>query len=290
MKKIITICTAILITASVFAQAPNKMSYQAVIRNNSNVLVTNQTVGMQISILQSSANGTSVYTETQTSNTNANGLISIEIGGGTVVSGNFSTIDWANGPYFIKTETDPAGGTNYTITGTTQLLSVPYAQFAKTSGGIAEYAIFEEQYPSTNIPLLNSSNVNFIPNIHPFNTVIGQSGSSIVLNSFSGSITLNPGKYRIEISTPLKDSFNQGTYLAFAGTLSNVINSNLYEYNNDYNGYLNLDGFLQLTTTETFTLNQLLKHNGAGPNTVFTTNPLPNSTNTTVARIYIQKL
>jgi hypothetical protein len=167
---------------------------------------------------------------------------------------------------------------------------VPYALFAKTSGGIAEYAIFEEQYPSTNIPLLNSSDQSWISNSHPFNTIIGQSGSSIVLNSFSGSITLNPGKYRIEISTPLRDSFNQGSYLAFSGTLSNVIFSNSYQYNNDQNGYLNLDGFLQLNTAETFNLNQFLKHNGAGSITVSTTSPLPNSTNTTVARIYIQKL
>jgi hypothetical protein len=117
-----------------FAQAPNKMSYQAVIRDNSNALVTNQVVGMQISILQGSANGSAVYTETQTPITNANGLVSLEIGGGTVVSGNFATINWANGPYFIKTETDPAGGNNYTITGTNQLLSVPYAMYAATSG------------------------------------------------------------------------------------------------------------------------------------------------------------
>ena len=133
MKKIFTICAAILITASVFAQAPNKMSYQAVIRNTSNALVTNSVVGMRISILQTSPNGTAVYVETQTPTTNANGLASIEIGGGTVVSGNFSTIDWANGPYFVKTETDPTGGTSYTITGTSQLLSVPYAMHAKTA-------------------------------------------------------------------------------------------------------------------------------------------------------------
>jgi uncharacterized protein (TIGR02145 family) len=120
------------------AQSPNKMSYQAVIRDNSNALVTNQIVGMQISILQGSASGTAVYAETQIPTTNTNGLVSIEIGGGTVVSGNFSTINWANGPYFIKTETDPAGGTNYTITGTSQLLSVPYALFSANgfpSGG-----------------------------------------------------------------------------------------------------------------------------------------------------------
>jgi hypothetical protein len=133
MKKIITICVAILMTANVFAQAPNIMSYQAVIRNTSNALVTSSAVGMRISILQTSPSGTAVYVETQTPTTNANGLASIEIGGGTVVSGNFSTIDWANGPYFIKTETDPTGGTNYTITGTSQLLSVPYALHAKTA-------------------------------------------------------------------------------------------------------------------------------------------------------------
>ena len=120
----------LLIVTFAFAQAPQKMSYQAVIRNSSNALITNQAVGMRISILQTSSSGTAVYVETQTPITNANGLASIEIGGGTLVSGNFSTINWANGPYFIKTETDATGGTNYTITGTSQLLSVPYALFS----------------------------------------------------------------------------------------------------------------------------------------------------------------
>jgi hypothetical protein len=143
MKRIITLCAAILMTAGMFiprhasAQAPNKMSYQAVIRNSSNALVTNQVVGMRISILQTTASGTAVYVETQTPTTNANGLASIEIGGGTVVSGTFATIDWANGPYFIKTETDPTGGSNYTITGTSQLLSVPYALYAKSAGSLS---------------------------------------------------------------------------------------------------------------------------------------------------------
>ena len=136
MKKIITICAAILMTSSLFAQAPNKMSYQAVIRNNTNALVANQAVGMRISILQTSPSGTAVYVETQTPSTNTNGLVSIEIGGGAVVSGNFSNINWANGPYFVKTETDPNGGTSYNITGTSQLLSVPYALYAENCGGL----------------------------------------------------------------------------------------------------------------------------------------------------------
>lgn len=130
-KQIITICVVFILTASAFAQAPNKMSYQAVIRNSSNALVTNQTVSMRISILQGTASGTAVYVETQTPTTNINGLASLEIGAGTVSTGNFAAINWANGPYFIKTETDPVGSTNYSIIGTSQLLSVPYALYAK---------------------------------------------------------------------------------------------------------------------------------------------------------------
>lgn len=118
------------ISMSALAQAPQKMSYQAVIRNPSNVLVVNTTVGMKISILQGTPTGTVVYAETQTPTTNANGLASIQIGTGSVVTGTFTGINWANGPFYVKTETDPLGGTTYTITGTNQLMSVPYALLA----------------------------------------------------------------------------------------------------------------------------------------------------------------
>jgi len=112
------------------AQVPQKMSYQALIRNASNALITNSNIGMKISILQGSSIGTAVYVETQTATTNANGLVTLEIGTGTVVSGTFSAISWGTNTYFIKTETDPTGGTNYTISGTSQFLSVPYALYS----------------------------------------------------------------------------------------------------------------------------------------------------------------
>ena len=130
MKHIFTFLTLVS-SLIAFCQTPDAMSYQAVIRNASNELVASQVVGMQISILQGSASSTSVYTETQSPTTNANGLVSISIGEGTT-NDDFSSIDWADGPYFIKTETDPNGGSDYSITGTTQLLSVPYAMHAKT--------------------------------------------------------------------------------------------------------------------------------------------------------------
>lgn len=133
MKKATLLLTSLLLGTLLFGQSPQKMSYQAVIRNSSNDLILNSTVGMKVSILQGSSSGTAIYEETQTPVSNDNGLISIEIGDGTVLSGDFSTIDWSSGPYFIKTEVDPAGSTNYTITAASELLSVPYALYAEKS-------------------------------------------------------------------------------------------------------------------------------------------------------------
>jgi len=115
------------------AQAPQKMTYQAVIRNNSNSLLVNQSVGMRISILRDSINGTSIYEESHKPSTNANGLASLIIGNGSVTKGKFDTINWSKGPFFIKTETDPTGGVNYNIISVSQLLSVPYALYAERS-------------------------------------------------------------------------------------------------------------------------------------------------------------
>ena len=131
MKKLLIVIAAIFITSTVLSQTPQKMSYQAVIRNASNALITNAPVKMKISILQGSTQGISVYSELHSATTNANGLVSIEIGGGTSPTGTFSSINWGNGTYFLKTETDPTNGTNYTISGTSQLLSVPYALESK---------------------------------------------------------------------------------------------------------------------------------------------------------------
>ncbi len=154
---LVPLAIGILLTAGLFAQSPEKMSYQAVIRNSSDQLVTDTQIGMQISILHGSANGTAVYVETQTPSTNANGLVSLEIGAGTT-SDDFSSIDWANGPYFIKTETDPAGGTSYTITGTSQLMSVPYALHARTAETVSSETdpLFTAWDKSTGIAITES--------------------------------------------------------------------------------------------------------------------------------------
>ena len=135
MKKITLITLLFCSFTILFAQVPQKMSYQSVIRKTDGSLVANTLVRIKISILQGTANGTATYVETQTATTNANGLATLAIGGGTPVTGAFAGINWASGTYFIKTETDPLGGSNYTISGTSQLLSVPYALYSGSSQG-----------------------------------------------------------------------------------------------------------------------------------------------------------
>jgi hypothetical protein len=161
MKKLFTLIAALLLTATAWGQSPEKMSYQAVIRNSSDQLVVNQMVGMQITILQGSETGTTVYMETQTRETNENGLLSLEIGAGNAVHGSFSYIDWSDGPYFIRTEADPSGGTNYTITGTSQILSVPYALHSR-SADILTGNITENQITDLKDYLIEETDPHFI--------------------------------------------------------------------------------------------------------------------------------
>lgn len=116
------------------AQAPQKISYQAVVRDADGQLITNSTVGMRISIIKDDPDGPAEYVETHAPTTNANGLATLEIGEGTPVSGTFFSVEWRSGSHYVKTETDPNGGTNYTISGTSQLLSVPYALYSNIAG------------------------------------------------------------------------------------------------------------------------------------------------------------
>jgi FtsZ-binding cell division protein ZapB len=127
-----------LIGSSVFAQSPEAFKYQAIARDAGGNVLANQSVSLKISILKTSDTGTPVYVETHTVTTNSFGLINLNIGTGTIVSGNFSGIDWANDKYYLKVEMDPTGGTSYQAMGTSQLLSVPYALYAKSTGNITE--------------------------------------------------------------------------------------------------------------------------------------------------------
>jgi hypothetical protein len=137
MKKILFLIGALLLFSLVKAQSPNKISYQAVIRGASNNLIFNSMVSMRFSVLQGSNTGIALYVETQKPSTNDNGLISVIIGNGVPGTGDLSAIDWSKGPFFLKVETNPLGGNNYTVTGTTQLMSVPYALYSGQADNVS---------------------------------------------------------------------------------------------------------------------------------------------------------
>ncbi|MES2397543.1 MAG: collagen-like protein, partial [Bacteroidota bacterium] len=135
MKKAILILSIFLtIGFTLKAQAPQGFNYQAVARNNSGVAVTNQSIGLKINLRQGTATGTIEYSETHTVTSSNIGLLNLIIGEGTVVNGTFNAIDWSAGPYFIEISMDVAGGTNYVLMGTQQLMSVPYALYAANGG------------------------------------------------------------------------------------------------------------------------------------------------------------
>ncbi|MFZ4521599.1 MAG: glycine-rich domain-containing protein [Bacteroidales bacterium] len=186
MKKLSVLLATLIFSVTIFAQSPQKLSYQAVVRNSLGKLVQSTNIGIKISILQGSASGTVVYTETHQATTNVNGLVSVEVGGGTS-TGNFSDINWASGPYFLKSETDPAGGSSYGISGVSQLLSVPYALHAETAGNG-----FSGNYNDlTNKPVIDGSETKIVAGTKISVAGSGTTVSPYVINSTaSGSNSL----------------------------------------------------------------------------------------------------
>ncbi len=125
MKKVILISLSLCLSLSLFAQVPEAFKYQAALRDDNGVSLSNALVSVRISILKTTQTGTLMYQETHTITTNDFGLIFLNIGEGGDVTGDFSLIEWGDDIHFIKTEVDL--GTGFADMGTTQLLSVPYA-------------------------------------------------------------------------------------------------------------------------------------------------------------------
>jgi len=134
MNKLNRLLLALIVMLSInsFGQAPEKINYQAIIRDVQGIVVANQNVSIKIEILESTPSGTLVYEESHSVVTNDYGLVNLKIGTGSVTSGVFSTILWGANPYFLKISVDPDGATNYTLVGVSELVSVPYALHAKT--------------------------------------------------------------------------------------------------------------------------------------------------------------
>ena len=141
MRKCYHLLLSLFIATSALAQTPEKVSYQAVIRDAEGVLVIDKELDITMSILQGSDLGTAIYVETQATQTNANGLVSLTIGSGVAVGAQFGSIDWETGPYFIKTETAIDGES---LTSIAELLSVPFALYAKNTSKVNGFRVATE--------------------------------------------------------------------------------------------------------------------------------------------------
>ncbi len=200
MKKIlISIATILAFNVLSYAQTPEKMQYQAVARDNSGAIIANQSVGFKIAIVQGSANGTVVYEETHNSSTNAFGLVNLQIGGGSPLTGTMSAIDWSNGPFYVKTYLDANGGTNYQLMGTSQLLSVPYALHAKSADNTFSGDYNDLSNKPTNLSgFTNDAGYITSPDdadADPTNELqtLSLSGSDLTLSNGGGTVTLPLG-------------------------------------------------------------------------------------------------
>ena len=188
-----------LVGTSIYAQSPQKMSYQAVLRNATNEILSLHTVSIRLSILQ---NDNVVYMETHLPTTNINGLITLQIGAGATLAGKFSSIDWSKGPFFVKTETDPDGGFNYSIVGTTELLSVPFAFYALSSKSTFDTTSIDNRLT------LASTQIEFnrkqiLSNIDSINTKINSVDAALLLLDYQ-----KLGKFVSSISLEGNDIFD----------------------------------------------------------------------------------
>ncbi|MBI5218118.1 MAG: hypothetical protein HY958_04230 [Bacteroidia bacterium] len=213
---------------NIFAQSPNAFSYQAVVRNSSGTVIPNQNVSFRINILQGSSTGSPVYSEEHSATTNPFGLVNLEIGNGTNSSGNFSTIDWGNNTYYIKVELDINAGNNYTVMGTNQLLSVPYALYSpgnyKAGNGISiSNDTIKNTSPNQLVTLTDGSGISITGTYPDFTITNTNPDQTITLNGIGATtVTGTYPNFTIH-STDSNTTYNAGTGINISGgTITNT--------------------------------------------------------------------
>jgi len=212
-------------SAGLFAQSPNAFNYQAALRDNQGALLNSQSVGLKVEI--ENASGV-VYTEESVVQTNAFGIINVQVGVNPSSSNTFADIDWSQGPYSLRTYVDPNGGQSYQFNSSSDILSVPYAKYAQNSF-LAQTAvdvddadsdpINELQFISLSNDTLYLTNGGYI--ILPQDNVndadhdtlneiqtLNKSGNTITLSENGGSVTVFDGNFFSLTNTPLFDTSN----------------------------------------------------------------------------------
>lgn len=236
MKKSILslICFASFITLSAYGQAPDGVNYQAVVRDNAGLVIASSPVGMQLTLHQTTAAGTIVYEETFAPTTSTFGLVNLVLGQGTVVSGDFTVIDWSSGPYFLEISADVTGGTSYSSLGTQQLMSVPYALHAKTSddsfSGDYNELINQPTIPTNTSQLVNDSGFITSPDdadpdpTNELNTGISLTGTTLIVTDAGGSQSVDLSPLQDGVTDADADPLNEIQTLSISGNQISLSN------------------------------------------------------------------
>ncbi|PLX21717.1 MAG: hypothetical protein C0597_03035 [Marinilabiliales bacterium] len=144
MKKIITFISLCIVVTISFAQVPNYLNYQAVIRDNAGDILSNEAIDIRISIIDNSTGGLDLYVETHDETTNNYGIVNLQVGNGTAESGSFSDINWSANKKYLKVEVNTGSGFNEL--GIVQLVSVPFSFYSNVSdsSGVSNMAYTAE--------------------------------------------------------------------------------------------------------------------------------------------------
>ncbi|MCX6233221.1 MAG: hypothetical protein NT175_00640 [Bacteroidetes bacterium] len=274
MKKVLVILTCIGLFATIgLAQVPQAFNYQAIVRDTTGNPLPTHDIAVRVSILQDTTTGPAVYVETQNTTTNLFGLITIKIGQGFPVSGDFTGIPWQDHPYYLKIELDPEGGNTWTDMGTVQLLSVPYALHAATAENFAGDLVVDSLTVLSGITIGENTFQEFVwispLNVPAYNMWTDGSNEPLYIQGYNTSTTQG-------------NSFGNHTIINNEG--GNVgIGTNDPQHKLDVNGYINtnkgykIDGFNVLSVADGMAV-----HVGkyAGYNDVY-----PNSGNTFVGHM-----
>ena len=234
MKKVYLLALVMTLMGSMlYAQAPQGFNYQAIIRNSSGQIITNKEVNVRINILQGSETGPSVYMYTGHVQSNENGVITLIVGEN---STQYAAIDWGQGPYFLQSEIDLANGTDFALSTTQQILSVPYAEYARVADHVSSTFTYNEQDPLfCNWGYLYDSLVNVPTRLSQFlNDLNFLTANDIQLALSGDTLFISGGNYVVLPPQIATTSISWNNVIGHPTKLSQFINDlNLSDFNND---------------------------------------------------------
>ncbi|MFT5778147.1 MAG: hypothetical protein ACI837_001103 [Crocinitomicaceae bacterium] len=226
MKNILLIILSV-IAINAYGQAPDGVNYQAVVRDNLGAVIVSSPIGMKLSIYEVSTATTPIYEESFTPTTNAYGLVNLILGEGVLISGDFPTITWTNGPYFMEVSADVTGGTSYASLGFQKLKSVPFALYAKNAENVfsGDYNDLSNQptIPTNTSDLVNDSGFITSPDdadsdpTNEYNTGVSLSGTTLTITDTGGDQTIDLSPLQDGVNDADADPLNEIQTLSIAG-------------------------------------------------------------------------